>query len=178
MRPRSDYGIPFEAKAGAAYRFDRGQIEVDLLMHVGNGVYDSFTSDQQTTILTDTGTGVVTAQQVAAIPAVVDSRAVVNVAIGGHYNLSSSGKWVVHGGYATDRSPVGDQDTVFTKVHLQKVTFGLSGRTKYVLGSLGLQYASGSSDPIVLRQLQSGRTFSTNFDVSNLGFVYSLALLF
>ena len=101
-----------------------------------------------------------------------------NVAIGGHYNLTSSGKWVLHGGYATDRSPVGEQDTVFTKVHLQNVTVGLSARTKYVLGSVGVQYASGSSSPIDLRRLQSGRVFTTNFDVSNLGFVYSLALLF
>jgi hypothetical protein len=85
---------------------------------------------------------------------------------------------VIHGGFATDRSPTGDQDTVFTKVHLQKLTFGLSGRTKYVLGSLGLQYASGSSGAIELRQLPNGQRFTTTFDVSNFGAVYSLALLF
>jgi long-subunit fatty acid transport protein len=173
-----EYRIPFEAKTGVAYSFSRGQVEVDLLMHLGAGVYDGFTSDRQTTILGDAGTGAVITQQVASIPSVIDSRAVVNVAAGGHYNLTASGKWVVHGGYATDRSPVGDQDTVFTKVHLHKVTVGLSGRTKYVLGSLGLQYASGSSNPIPLRPVQSGRQFTTNFDVSGFGAVYSLALLF
>ena len=174
----ANYRLPFEAKAGVAYKFSRGQIEFDVLSHMGAGVYDGFASDGHTTILTDTGTGLVTANELPAAPEVIDSRAVVNVAIGGHYNLDSSGKWVVHGGYATDRSPVGEQDTVFTKVHLQNVTFGLSARTKYLLGSIGLQYASGSSSPIELRRLQSGRVFTTNFDVSNFGFVYSLALLF
>jgi hypothetical protein len=173
-----EYKIPFEFKAGAAYRFPRGQVEVDVLTHLGSGVYDAFSSARPTTILTDTGSGAVTAQQLATLPAIVDSRAVVNVAAGGRFNLTSDGRWTVHGGYATDRSPVGDEDTVFTKVHLRKMTLGFSGRTKYFLGSFGLQYASGSSGPILLRQLQNGQRFETNFDVANLGFVYSLALLF
>jgi len=173
-----EYRIPFEAKAGAAYSFARGQIEIDLLTHLGAGVYEGVTSARQTTVLTDAGTGLITAQQVPSVPSVIDSRAVVNIAIGGHYNLTTDRKWVLHGGYATDRSPVGSEDTVFTKVHLQKATLGVSGRTKYVLGSLGLQYASGSSGAIELRQLQGGQRFSTNFDISNSGAVYSLALLF
>ncbi len=173
-----EYRVPFEFKAGAAYKLPRGQVEIDLLTHLGAGVYDGISTDRPTTILNDTGAGSVTTQQLTTIPTVVDSRAVMNVAVGGHYNLTADGKWVVHGGYATDRSPVGDRDTLFTRVNLQKLTLGVSGRTKYFLGSLGVQYAKGSSGTVLLRELQNGQRFSTTFDVSNLGFVYSLALLF
>jgi long-subunit fatty acid transport protein len=173
-----EYRIPFEFKAGAAYRLPRGQVEIDLKTYLGAGIYDGISSDRPTTILSDAGAGSVTTQQLTTVPTVIDSRAVVNVAVGGHYDLTADGKWVVHGGYATDRSPVGDQDTLFTKVHLQKLTLGVSGRTKYFLGSLGVQYASGSSGTILLRELQNGQRFTTTFDVANLGFVYSLALLF
>jgi long-subunit fatty acid transport protein len=172
------YRIPFEARAGVAYKSGRGQIEFDLMMYSGSGLYEGFSSDRPTTVLTDAGIGIVAEQQLPAIPAMVDSRAVVNIAVGGHYNLTSDGKWLVHGGYGTDRSPVGEQDTLFTKIHLQKFTAGLSGRTKHVLGSLGIQYSTGSSNAVLLRQLQSGQHFTTNFDVSSLGLVYSLALLF
>ena len=173
-----EYSVPFEFKAGAAYKFSRGEVEFDLITHLGAGVYDAVTNPKAITVLADAGNGAVTVQQFGALPRVIDSRAVVNIAIGGHYNLTSDGKWVIHGGYGTDRSPVGEADTEFTKVHLQKMTIGLSGRTKFFLGSLGLQYLSGSSDPVLLRQLQGGRQFTTSFEVANLGFVYSLALLF
>ena len=173
-----EFKIPFEFKAGAAYTFPRGQIEVDLLTHFGAGVYDGFATDNPTTILSDAGTGSVTVQSLNTTPQVIDSRAVVNVAVGGHYTLTSNGTWVLHAGYATDLSPVGSEDTVFTKVNLQKITAGLSGRTKLFLGSIGVQYSMGSSDPILLSELQNGQRFTTHFDVANLGFVYSFALLF
>ena len=70
----AEYRLPFEAKAGVAYRFARGQIEFDVQMNTGAGVYDGFASDGHTTILTDTGTGVVTAEEVPAVPEVIDSR--------------------------------------------------------------------------------------------------------
>jgi hypothetical protein len=173
-----EYRIPFELKAGAAYTFGRGAVEVNVISHSGAGVYAAATSTAKTTVLTDSGTGTVTMQQFDAPPRTVDSRAVVNFAIGGHYNLAADGKWVLHGGYGTDRSPVGDADTEFTKVDLQKVTLGLSIRTKRFLGSLGMQHLSGSSAPMLLRQLQSGQQVFTSFDVASVGFVYSLALLF
>ena len=174
----TQYRIPFEFKAGAAYAFPRGQLEVDLLAYAGAGVYDGFTSDRPTTILTDSSSGSVTAQPFATKPAIVDSRRVINIAAGGHFDLTTDRKWVIHAGYGTDRSPVGDQDTSFTKINLQKVTVGVSGRTTHALGSLGVQYATGSSAPIVIRELQNGQRFTTRFDVRNIGFVYSLALIF
>lgn len=173
-----EYKVPMEFKAGAAYKFARGAVEFDLLTHLGAGVYDAVTSVQPTTVLRDSGAGTVSRLQLATSPRVVDSRAVVNLAVGGHYNLTADGRWVVHGGYATDRSPVGDADTEFTRIHLQKLTVGLSGRTSLFLGSLGLQYSGGSSDTLLLKRLPNGQPLTTSFKVANLGFVYSLSLLF
>ena len=94
-----------------------------------------------------------------------------------HYNLTDTGSWVVHGGYGTDRSPVGPHDTVFTKVDLQKLTGGISARTSRFVGSIGVQYLTGTSDPIELRQLPNGQ-LSTVVAVHNLGLVYSLSVTF
>jgi hypothetical protein len=64
-----------------------------------------------------------------------------------------------------------------TKVDLHKFTGGVSGRASHFLGSFGLQYETGSSDEIVLRDLPSGQ-LTTKFKVNSLGFVYSLSVLF
>jgi hypothetical protein len=54
----------------------------------------------------------------------------------------------------------------------------VSGRTKYFLGSAGLQYTTGTSDTILLAPLQNGQEVTTRIKMKNLGFLYSLALLF
>ena len=108
----------------------------------------------------------------------VDSRAVVNLAVGGHYRLTSGGAWTVHGGFATDRSPVGDRDTTFTRINLSKVTVGFSARTKMFLGSVGLQYTNGRSDSVAFGGSPLGSLFATRFSVSSLGLVYSVAFQF
>ena len=138
--PEVDFRLPVEIKAGAAWKGTRAQVEVDVLAFTGTGTYDAFTSTETVTVLVDQGAGAPPLVQVYPFrPPVVDSRSVVNVAVGGAYNLSSDGAWVFHGGYATDGSPVGELDTTFTKINLNKITAGVSGRTKYFLGSVGLQ---------------------------------------
>ena len=112
-----------------------------------------------------------------ASPLVVDSRTVTNIAIGGQYNLTSNGAWIVHGGYGTDRLPVGDQDTMFTKANLQKFSVGISARTTHFLGSFGVHQVTGVSEPVILRELPSGQV-STKFHLSSLGLVCSLSVLF
>ena len=109
---------------------------------------------------------------------VIDSHAVANIAIGGHVRLAPGGSWRLHGGYATDRSPVGPDDTVFTKVNLQVVTLGVSGRARSVRVSAGLRHEFGTSDPLVLQRTLDGPQLSARLRVSNLGLVYSVAVLF
>lgn len=175
----AEYRLPFEIKTGAAWIGRRAQFEADLLIYPGTGQYSAVESGESVSIVVDPGTGApVTIGQVAYVGAYVDSRTTVNIAIGGRYQLKPDRTWALHGGYATDRSPVGDQDTAFSKVHLQHVTVGLSGRTSILLGSLGLRYSAGRSDPLGLGPTADGNDFETRFKVSSFGFVYSLALLF
>jgi hypothetical protein len=173
------YRIPLEFKAGLAWVGPRAQVEVDVLTHAAGGRYSAYSTDQRWILVTDPGTGSQpsTQQPPLATPS-IDSRAVTNIAIGGQVRLKDGGSWTVHGGYATDRSPVGTDDTLFTRVNMQVVTAGISGQAKFVLGSVGVRYQAGTTDEIVLRQLQNGQQLATRLKISNLGLVYSVAVRF
>lgn len=175
----TDLKLPFELKTGIGWVGTRAQIEVDVFAYAGAGTYSLLETGNTATVVNDDGQGrpPTISTQVYGSP-VIDSRGVVNVAVGARYALTSSGAWVLHGGYATDRSPVGDADTTFTKVHLQNVTAGISARTKWFLASAGLHYAAGRSDPILIRGAREEFNYQTDFSVSTVGIVYSLAVLF
>ena len=101
-----------------------------------------------------------------------------NVAIGGRYTLTKSGSWMIHGGLAADRSPVGSADTFFTKADMWAVTAGVSGRTKLILGSIGLRYEWGKTGDVPLRRIGGFQQLKTRFALSTIGVVYSVGLLF
>jgi hypothetical protein len=177
--PDVEYRIPLEFKAGVSWVGKRAQIEMDLLSHAPGGRYPAFRTGEAWTLVTDPGSGSQPSTQQPALTApFVDSRAVVNLAIGGQLRLKDGGAWTVHGGYATDRSPVGADDTLYTRVNMQVVTAGISGRAKIVLGSVGVRYQAGTTDDIVLRQLHDGPPVRTRLKISNLGLVYSVAVRF
>jgi len=173
------YKIPFEFKTGVAYKGRRAQAEIDLLINAGSGQYALYKTTEPVTIVSgSSSTGSTpSAIEYPATPPVIHSQAIVNVAIGGQMNLTDSGSWTVHAGYSSDRSPVGPNDTVFTKVNLQKLTGGISARTSRFVGSVGLQYLAGTSDPLVLRDLPAG-VLTTIVAVHNFGLVYSLSVTF
>jgi hypothetical protein len=85
---------------------------------------------------------------------------------------------MIHGGFATDRSPVGPDDTFFTKAHMQALTVGVSGRTSLILGSVGIRYDWGTTGEIALRRFQEIPQLKTRFKLSTIGVVYSVGLLF
>jgi hypothetical protein len=175
----AEYRIPLEFKAGVAWVRPRAQVEADLLTHAAGGRYSAFRTDHTWIVVSDPGIGGLPTEQRPALTApVVDSRTVINVAIGGHVRLKEGGAWTVHGGYATDRSPVGADDTLFTRVNMQVVTAGISGQAKVVLASAGVRYQTGATDEIVLRQLLDGEQVRTRLKISNLGLVYSVAVRF
>lgn len=175
----TEYRLPFEFKTGAAWIGPRAQLEANLQIYPGTGRYAAVESDEPVTIVVDSGTGApVTVGQTEYVGAQIDSRTVVNIAVGGRYQLWPDRTWALHGGYATDRSPVGDEDTAFSRVNLQHLTVGLSGRTKVFVGSLGLRYSSGRSERVALGPTGDGGSFATTFKVSSFGLVYSLSLLF
>jgi hypothetical protein len=157
----------------------RVQLEADVLSHAAGGRYDAMTTNQSWMLVIDAGQGAPpSTRQVPFTPPVVDSRAVTNVAIGGQVHLTSSGAWTLHGGYATDRSPVGADDTSFTHADMQVVTAGVSARTKVVLASVGIRYQTGTTGDITLRLLQNGQPLRTRLTLSSLGLVYSIAIRF
>ena len=173
------YKLPFEFKAGAAWIGARAQAEIDVLTYAGTGEYLGIESGEPVSIVVDSGpASAPVLTQIGYQGPVVDSRTVVNVALGGSYQLREGRTWMLHGGYTTDRSPVGDDDTTFTRVNLQHLTVGLSGRTKLFLGSFGFRYSTGRSAPVVLGTAADGAPIQTRFKVKSFGFVYSLALLF
>jgi hypothetical protein len=175
----AEYRLPLEFKAGAAWIGARWQAEIDVLTYGGTGEYVGIESGEPVSIVVDSGSAsppILT--QIGYRGPLVDSRTVVNVALGGRYQIRQGRTWMLHGGYTTDRSPVGDDDTTFTKVNLQHLTVGLSGRTKLFLGSFGFRYSTGRSAPVVLGTGTDGAAIETTFKVKSVGLVYSLALLF
>ncbi len=174
-----EYRIPFEFKAGAAVLMRRVQFEFDVNAWAGGDPYEAFRSAQTWTIVTDPGSGSAPAVQTPGLtPPVVDPDTVINIAVGGQYRLTESGSWMLHGGFATDRSPVGPDDTFFTKAHMQAVTVGVSGRAKLILASVGLRYEWGRTGEVALRRFQEIPQVTTRFRLSAIGIVYSVGLLF
>jgi hypothetical protein len=115
-KPTFNYKLPFQATAGAAWVCNRFQLEVDVSFFSGDSAYDLFSSEKTATSIFDDGNGgppVVT--QTPFNPVVSDNRAIVNVAFGGSYALTANQVWVLHFGFHTDFSPVGDEDEFFSK---------------------------------------------------------------
>jgi hypothetical protein len=174
-----EYRLPFEFKVGAAVLLKRAQFEVDVNTWTGGAPYAAFLSTETWTIITDPGNGSAPAVQKPALASpIVDPAAVINVAIGGQYHLNENGAWMIHGGFATNRSPVGSKDTFFTKADMQALTVGVSGRTKLILGAVGLRYECGTTGEFSLRRFQDSSQLKTRFKLSTIGIVYSVGLLF
>lgn len=173
----TEFRLPWEFKGGVAWIGRRAQFEVDLQAYTGTGDYSLTASSTRVVTVGDDGTGSPTATTRPYVGPQVHGRGVVNVAIGGHYGLSEGGVWTLHGGYATDRSPVGDNDTAFTRVNQHRMTVGVSGRTSLLVTSVGVQYVRGRTDPLTFDSpLEPER--ATRFTVSTIGLVYSVSILF
>ena len=173
---RFDYGVPFNVAAGAAARFDRGEIEVQVRYYGSLSPYDMI-STQVAAIRVEQGAGgtpIVT----ASVPAPVRNewRAVTNVALGG--NLVVNDVVRLHLGFQTDRSPVSDQGSVlFRKVDFYGGTGGVSFNGKKFTGTVGLGFSTGESDPI-RSSIGNERPTETRLRVTTFRGMYSLAVRF
>ena len=101
-----------------------------------------------------------------------------NVAAGGHAKLFGRRELRVHGGIATNRSPVASADTVFSKVSLLTWSAGMTGIFGRLQFSAGLSRQTGSADDVALRNLLNGDVVHSRIDVRTTGFIYSLAYQF
>ena len=78
----------------------------------------------------------------------------------------------------SDLSPVAPDDKVFDRVNLLVWTLGLSGQAGRLSYSAGINYRAGTTDPVTVRNLLSGRTVDTTIDIRTIGMIYSLAYQF
>jgi len=169
--------LPFELRGGAAYIGRRLEVEVDVATEFGISTYDMLTSDQPV-VMYASGSGApsLTTRPFAGL--VSQSETIVNVAVGGHLLLSDNGVWRLHFGAATDRSGVGPEDELFTKIHLSVWTLGVSGTKNKLQFTAGVNYRSGSSGNITLGELQNGTLVRSGIGVRTIGIIYSVSYRF
>jgi hypothetical protein len=114
-----------------------------------------------------------------AFPGVVaQSTTAVNVAVGGHVRLTGNGVWRLHFGAGTDRSAVGPEDTIFTKVHFGTWMVGVSGTKDRLQFTAGFNYRSGKADDVVIGQIDSGTLVRSGIDVRTIGIIYAVSYRF
>jgi hypothetical protein len=169
---------PWQISGGAAYVGSRGELEFDLHGYTSVAAYSLLSTGQPIVVYSDTLTAapVVTTKPYAGLTTA--SKGIVNVAVGGHVKILPEKQWLLHFGVATDRSPVADEDQVFTRVNLTSETVGVSGGLGKLQFSAGVHYSAGTSGDVTVRNLADGRSVTTTVNISSLGFIYSLAYTF
>jgi hypothetical protein len=171
--------LPWEFHGGIGYVVDRAQIEVDLQGFTPIARYSMLSTAEPLVFYADAGPAappVVTRQPFP--PLLSSRRGIVNVAVGGDYAIRADGTLRIHGGIASDQSPVETGDAVFGSIDLLSWTIGLSGQYGRLRFSVGMNQRSGTADNVVLQNLIGARTISTPFDVRTTGFIYALAFQF
>ena len=174
-----EYHLPWEFQAGIAYLGDRAQFEVDVSGYTPIAAYAMASTGNPIVIYGDAGNSAPPSIVAQPFPGyATQSVGVTNVGAGGELLLFKGRTLRLHGGVASNNSPVGDADQIFTRADLLSWTLGVSGSVKKVLFSAGINNKSGTADSQKLRNLLSGQPVTTNLDIHTLGFIYSIAYQF
>ena len=177
--PTMDLKVPFEFAGGVAYKAGKGTFEVDFRVIQGDGVYTFFSPNTNITGIIDSGgSSVPQGFETPFRSYKIDSRSVVDVRVGGRYELSERGKLTFHGGVATNNSPVGEGDEVFQKANLLRFTAGLTGEKGRFIFAGGIDYQSGTTPLYSVYTAQSGVAVKTTVKAEGFGLVYSFGLRF
>jgi hypothetical protein len=170
--------LPWEFHGGVAYVGPRVEVEVDLQAYTPVDQYALLSTEQPTVIYGDAGLTSPPTVFTQPFPGLLSStRGFVNGAVGGHVRLFRDRDIRVHGGLAMDRSPVEEDDSIFTRIDLLSWTIGASGRFARFQFALGINRRSGTADDVLV-ELIGGRTVRTPLEVRTTGFIYSLAYQF
>jgi hypothetical protein len=173
------YKLPFEGVLAVAWVSKSVELEADLKWQSGVSAYAGFSSPHQVLDVNDPGDGTPVVVTKTSFPdRIFESRSVWNASIGGRVALDQKGTWRLHAGFATDRSPVGEADTFFSRVDLYAATVGISGEAFHLAGSLGLTYQFGSSGSQTVPVLGGGQVTLSKYTISNFGFLYSVSYRF
>jgi hypothetical protein len=177
--PTMQYKMPFEFAGGVAYIAGRMTVEGDVRVVQGGGVYNFFSPNRTITGIVDNG-GASTPQAVETNFRAfkVDQKSVVDFRVGVRYELAEKGKLVLHGGFATNNSPVGNTDEVFQQANLLRFTAGLSGEKGRFIFAGGLDYQAGTTPLYSVYTAQNGQIIKTTVNVDGFALVYSFGLRF
>jgi hypothetical protein len=167
------YHFPFEISGGVGYVSPRVDLEFDAHAFTRVSAYTMLASAQPIVTYSDAATGTASIGTQPFEGFVTESRAVVNVAAGGHVALTGNGVWRVHFGLKTDQSPSGPNDQVFTHVNMVGGTLGVSGTKGRFQFTVGADYRTGSSS-LVIPQVRTGGAIVSGIRVSSIGLIYSV----
>jgi long-subunit fatty acid transport protein len=171
-----DYRLPFTIEGGAAYRFGRGAIEADLRYYGEESGHDIYETDTQGRRVQVTG-GTTTTTAVPFAPTQNSWRDVLNVSVGGNYQLTDIVR--LHAGVNTDESPVGDPETsLFRRVDLIGFSTGASITLQQFSGALGFGYSTGESDPISVISDITGQPIETTLKVQSFRVSFAVTFTF
>jgi hypothetical protein len=173
-----EYHLPWEFHGGGAFMSPRVEVEVDLLAYTAIGAYSLLSSTQPVTLYVDNGSGTpsVTSRPYGGMTS--ESRGILNVSAGGHVRVFKERDVLVHAAIGSNRSPVADGDTVFTKIDLTIWSVGVSGTLGKFQFALGSNRQTGSGGNVALRNLLNGQVVHTPVEARMAGLVYSLAYKF
>ena len=171
-----DYALPLMAGIGAAYRSDRVAFEVDVRYYGESPTRDLFSTDHLARHTVADSAGVST-EELPVAPTKNEWREVVNVSVGGNYQVSPSMR--VHAGFNTDQSPVADpEEAMFWRVDLLGFSTGASYSRGRFGGALGIGYSFGESDPVGTVEDQNGEQIPLTLRVRTFRVSYALSIAF
>jgi long-subunit fatty acid transport protein len=171
-----DYRLPIVLGAGAAYRFGRGALEVDVRYYGAEDPHAIFETDTagRRVVADSAGT---TTTSLPFRPTPNEWREVVNVAVGGNYQLSR--RFRLHAGYNTDRSPVADPSTsIFRRVNLSGFSTGVSFETSQFTGALGTALSTGESEGVGSFTDDQGNPVESSIKVRSVRIFYAISFTF
>src|SRR5215471_9215793 len=172
------YHLPWEFQGGAAIVAPRAEIEFDVQGYSPIGAYSLVATSEPLLIYAGGGNNPPVVSQQTLPPLTSASAGIVNVAAGGHAKLPGRRELRVHGGIATNRSPVASGDTVFSQVDLLTWSAGVTGTFGKLQFSAGISRQVGRATDVALRNLLNGDVVRSRIDVRMTGFIYSLAYQF
>ncbi len=173
-----EYRQPLELTAGAALRRNDGELEFDVHYYAPIAPYELYASTVSGTLTTQVGGAPPAVTTIPFTPTTNSARSIVNVAIGGNYQVSRGFR--LHAGFSTDQSPVDvDSLSIFRKVDLSHVTAGVSVTgLKGLSGSLGFSYSFGRNTRHTIGLTGDGQTTDTELTVKTVNVMFAFSYAF
>jgi long-subunit fatty acid transport protein len=143
--------------AGIAWVEQRWELELDFRYYFGASRHAAVSSSEDLVLtVVDRDAGTITRTTQPFEIGEEETNDVLNVAIGGHYDVSTT--VTLHGGFNTDFSPKDDGDKENPPIDLYHLNFGATFKGEHIATSVGLHIAAGDGDAIQLESLLGSAT--------------------